>query len=92
MGISPAAVRNQTGVCLETSRKAIREFETKGYIVFNDNLRYSFYEVPRKDIERFGLEERKTEYLSVLEQSELKDTLAKQNYEFKDDGDYKWFN
>ena len=92
MGISPAAIRNKTGVCLETSRKAIRELETKGYIVFSDNLRYSFYEVPHKDVSRFGLEERKEEYLSVIEQSKYKDIASRIAFNFEEDDYSDWFN
>ena len=91
MGISPAAIRNQTGVCLETSRKAIRELEIKGYIVLSSFLKYDFYEVPHKDVERFGLEECRNEWLSVIEQSEYKDEKQKNRIDNIEDNNSNWF-
>ena len=45
MGVSPADIREKTGVCLETVRKGIRELQIKGYIIFEEDYKYHFYEV-----------------------------------------------
>ena len=91
MGISPAAINKVTGVCLETSRKAIRELETKGYIVMSQSLKYDFFEVPHKDVDRFGIEEDKNKWLNVIENSEYKDYKPPENHYNLDDKE-DWFN
>lgn len=46
MGISPADIKNKTGVCIETARKAIKELELRKYIFLEEDFRYHFYERP----------------------------------------------
>jgi len=92
MGISPAAINKVTGVCLETARKAIRELEIKGYIVLSQYLKYDFYEVPHKDIDSFGLEERKNEWINVIAKSEHKDYKPPEKYNLIYDDKEDWFN
>ena len=90
MGISPAAINNETGVCVETARKAVKELEIKGYIVMSDYLKFQFYEVPHKNINGFGLEEKKNEWLEIIEKSDYKDTKQPIQLE-KEDEKEEWF-
>lgn len=53
MGVSPADIRDKTGVCLETVRKGIRELQNKGYIIYGDEYKYHFYEVQHFDKDNF---------------------------------------
>lgn len=92
MGISPASINKVTGVCLETARKAIRELETKGYIVMSQHLKYHFFEVPHKEINCFGLEEEKNKWINVIENSEYKDYKPQKEISLNQDDKEEWFN
>lgn len=55
--ISPAYISKNCGICLDTARKALKELESKGYIIKDDNGNYAFYE--RKiDQKRLFIEKR----------------------------------
>lgn len=44
--LSPAAIHNETGVCIDTVRKALRELEAKEYIKLVETNQYEFKEEP----------------------------------------------
>ena len=86
MGISPAAIKNQTGVCIETARKAIRELEIKGYIVYAGDMKYHFFEIPHKD-ENFGFECYREEFHKVFDQSQHKNDFKEIDF---NDNEPEW--
>lgn len=45
--LSPAAIKNQSGICIDTVRKCLRELESKGYITYVKENQYEFNEIGR---------------------------------------------
>lgn len=49
LALSPKAIHEATGVCLDTVRKNLHELEQKNYITHIKDNMYSFYEYKRID-------------------------------------------
>lgn len=45
---SPQYISAETGMCLDSARKALKELEEKGFLIVGESSHYDFYEEPQR--------------------------------------------